>query len=136
MSLCVSPCCSHVDAHKGHTPCAHLVISMCPDNQLNQWALLTIFSRLSHCLFLFHFLPDENKEQNSFFVPESETSAPDYWRESSGTNIPLTFLCLPNSCRWQNNNAMNEENTVRNVNVREVYFNSRIWLHCLALPNR
>ncbi|XP_068429417.1 SKI family transcriptional corepressor 2 [Clinocottus analis] len=27
---------------------------------------------------------DENKEQNSFFVPESETSAPDYWRESSG----------------------------------------------------
>ncbi|KAM6902415.1 SKI family transcriptional corepressor 2 [Xenentodon cancila] len=27
---------------------------------------------------------DENKEQSSFFVPESETSAPDYWRESSG----------------------------------------------------
>ncbi|XP_060935977.1 SKI family transcriptional corepressor 2 [Limanda limanda] len=27
---------------------------------------------------------DENKEQNSFFAPESETSAPDYWRESSG----------------------------------------------------
>ncbi|XP_074472946.1 SKI family transcriptional corepressor 2 isoform X6 [Sebastes fasciatus] len=29
-------------------------------------------------------ISDENKEQNSFFVPESETSAPDYWRESSG----------------------------------------------------
>ncbi|XP_047229346.1 SKI family transcriptional corepressor 2 [Girardinichthys multiradiatus] len=27
---------------------------------------------------------DENKEQRSFFVPESETSAPDYWRECSG----------------------------------------------------
>ncbi|XP_026195985.1 SKI family transcriptional corepressor 2 [Anabas testudineus] len=29
-------------------------------------------------------ISDENKEQNSFFAPESETSAPDYWRESSG----------------------------------------------------
>ncbi|XP_061589437.1 SKI family transcriptional corepressor 2 isoform X2 [Cololabis saira] len=29
-------------------------------------------------------ISDENKEQSSFFVPESETSAPDYWRESSG----------------------------------------------------
>ncbi|XP_031148519.1 SKI family transcriptional corepressor 2 [Sander lucioperca] len=29
-------------------------------------------------------ISDENKEQNSFFVPDSETSAPDYWRESSG----------------------------------------------------
>ncbi|CAN9504852.1 unnamed protein product [Ophioblennius macclurei] len=30
-------------------------------------------------------IPEENKEQhNSFFVAESETSAPDYWRESSG----------------------------------------------------
>ncbi|XP_059214202.1 SKI family transcriptional corepressor 2 [Centropristis striata] len=29
-------------------------------------------------------ISDENKEQNSFFVAESETSAPDYWRESSG----------------------------------------------------
>ncbi|XP_068609127.1 SKI family transcriptional corepressor 2 [Brachionichthys hirsutus] len=29
-------------------------------------------------------ISDESKEQNSFFVPESETSAPDYWRESSG----------------------------------------------------
>ncbi|KAF6714914.1 SKI family transcriptional corepressor 1-like protein B [Oryzias melastigma] len=27
---------------------------------------------------------DENKDQSSFFVPESETMAPDYWRESSG----------------------------------------------------
>ncbi|KAK1884641.1 SKI family transcriptional corepressor 1 B, partial [Dissostichus eleginoides] len=29
-------------------------------------------------------ISDENKEQSSFFVPESETAAPDYWRESSG----------------------------------------------------
>uniref|UniRef100_UPI0037E8682C SKI family transcriptional corepressor 2 n=1 Tax=Semicossyphus pulcher TaxID=241346 RepID=UPI0037E8682C len=29
-------------------------------------------------------LSDKNKEQNSFFVPESETLAPDYWRETSG----------------------------------------------------
>ncbi|XP_041826186.1 SKI family transcriptional corepressor 2 [Melanotaenia boesemani] len=29
-------------------------------------------------------ISDENKEQGSFFVAESETSAPDYWRESSG----------------------------------------------------
>ncbi|XP_040013567.1 SKI family transcriptional corepressor 2 [Xiphias gladius] len=29
-------------------------------------------------------ISDENKEQNSFFAPESEASAPDYWRESSG----------------------------------------------------
>ncbi|XP_022622324.1 SKI family transcriptional corepressor 2 [Seriola dumerili] len=29
-------------------------------------------------------ISDENKEQNSFFAPESETSAADYWRESSG----------------------------------------------------
>ncbi|XP_054600162.2 SKI family transcriptional corepressor 2 isoform X1 [Nothobranchius furzeri] len=27
---------------------------------------------------------EENKEQRSFFVPESEASAPDYWRECSG----------------------------------------------------
>ncbi|KAM9735470.1 SKI family transcriptional corepressor 2 isoform 1-T1 [Menidia menidia] len=29
-------------------------------------------------------ISDENKEQSSFFVAESEASAPDYWRESSG----------------------------------------------------
>ncbi|KAM9425301.1 SKI family transcriptional corepressor 2 [Pholidichthys leucotaenia] len=29
-------------------------------------------------------ISNENKEQSGFFVPESETSAPDYWRESSG----------------------------------------------------
>lgn len=29
-------------------------------------------------------ISDETKEQNSFFVPETETSAPDYWRENSG----------------------------------------------------
>ncbi|XP_053710493.1 SKI family transcriptional corepressor 2 [Synchiropus splendidus] len=29
-------------------------------------------------------ISDENKEQNSFFVSESETPAPDYWRENSG----------------------------------------------------
>ncbi|KAM3874122.1 SKI family transcriptional corepressor 2 [Diretmus argenteus] len=29
-------------------------------------------------------LSDETKEQSSFFVSETETSAPDYWRESSG----------------------------------------------------
>ncbi|KAF7667765.1 hypothetical protein LDENG_00046600 [Lucifuga dentata] len=29
-------------------------------------------------------MSDEIKEQNSFFVPESDTSPPDYWRESSG----------------------------------------------------
>uniref|UniRef100_A0A8C6SFS2 SKI family transcriptional corepressor 2 n=1 Tax=Neogobius melanostomus TaxID=47308 RepID=A0A8C6SFS2_9GOBI len=27
---------------------------------------------------------DENKEKNSFFVTENESSAPDYWRETSG----------------------------------------------------
>lgn len=85
----------YTHAHKGHTPCAHLVISMCPDNQLNQWALLKLSSCLSHS----HFLSDENKEQNSFFVPESETSAPDYWRESSGTNTRLRFIFYLNGCR-------------------------------------
>ncbi|XP_054896716.1 SKI family transcriptional corepressor 2 [Poeciliopsis prolifica] len=39
---------------------------------------------------------DENKEQRSFFVPESETSAPDYWREctgdqSRGATSPVTL---------------------------------------------
>ncbi|XP_034048275.1 SKI family transcriptional corepressor 2 [Thalassophryne amazonica] len=29
-------------------------------------------------------ISDENKEQNSFFVADSETSAPNYWRETSG----------------------------------------------------
>ncbi|XP_029025788.1 SKI family transcriptional corepressor 2 [Betta splendens] len=29
-------------------------------------------------------ISDENKEQSSFFAADSETSAPDYWRESSG----------------------------------------------------
>ncbi|XP_060917642.1 SKI family transcriptional corepressor 2 [Labrus mixtus] len=29
-------------------------------------------------------LSDENKEQNSFFVQESDTLAPDYWRETAG----------------------------------------------------
>ncbi|XP_037548514.1 SKI family transcriptional corepressor 2 [Nematolebias whitei] len=29
-------------------------------------------------------ISEENKEQRSFFVPESETSSPNYWRECSG----------------------------------------------------
>lgn len=75
---------------------------MCPDNQLNQWALL----KLSSCLS--HFLSDENKEQNSFFVPESETSAPDYWRESSGTNN--RFCCRGCRAAADGKQRLNEDN--------------------------
>lgn len=62
----------------------NFVISVCRDNQLSQWRPLPV------CL---PFLSDENKEPNSFFVAESETSAPDYWRENSGeeTNTRSCF---------------------------------------------
>lgn len=70
---------------------------MCPDNQLNQWALVNLSSCLSLSVSL--SLSDENKEQNSFFAPESETSAPDYWRESSGTYIHLCFSLSVSGCR-------------------------------------
>lgn len=84
---------------------------MCPDNQLNQWALL----KLSSCLSLSHFLSDENKEQNSFFVPDSETSAPDYWRESSGRNTHLrVFLFFAEQLEMvkkKKKNSIKEENT-------------------------
>uniref|UniRef100_A0A8D0AES3 SKI family transcriptional corepressor 2 n=1 Tax=Sander lucioperca TaxID=283035 RepID=A0A8D0AES3_SANLU len=106
-----------------HTPCAHLVISMCPDNQLNQWALL----KLSSCLSLSHFLSDENKEQNSFFVPDSETSAPDYWRESSGRNTHLrVFLFFAEQLEMVN--SIKEENTeeLQKVLLEQIDFRRRL----------
>ena len=40
--VCACVCLWQCGPHRGHTPCTHLVISMCPDNQLNQWALLKL----------------------------------------------------------------------------------------------
>lgn len=34
-----------------------------------------------------HPLAEENKEQSNFFIPETETAAPDYWRESTGNTF-------------------------------------------------
>lgn len=50
-----------------------------------------------HPVFLSRLLPDENKDQSSFFVPESETVAPDYWRESSGTISHSYFVSDSNN---------------------------------------
>ena len=80
---------------------------MCLDNQLNQWSLLKISSCLAS---LSHFLSEENKEQNSFFVPESETSAPDYWRESSGTHTRYVFVIVE-QLQTANYNLIDEDKT-------------------------
>jgi len=49
-------------------PCIHLIIS-------------------NFCIFS----SDDNKEQSSFFIPETETSsAPEFWRENPSKNTTLS----------------------------------------------
>lgn len=71
-----------------HTPCVHLVISMCPDNQLSQWALLNLSSCLSVSLSSFSQMKTKSRQVS--LCPRARRQR----RTTGGRTQVLTYVLL------------------------------------------